>query len=364
MTRFILSFLMILSSFSFLYAANGNEAVKLINEYKNTVEGDKISVISKSFTTGQKKYSAFILSSYNDNNNEDTYPYNPYDFKNTRVFICNDDATLSKCQSINLYKIRTKEDDTAISVSKNYITFELATEDNTKYYLTLKEKNGEFYLHKFTSSYILNEVSGDKDIVNQYTSDDTAKSYKIKMKDITIEDLIPEKISSTLTKKYPALENDIYNAVTSFAGDNIDTQTAEFKIGSKEFTAIALTSSYSEYQLPSHTDSWCSSTGNIAFICDGTGKNISNCRKGMFNTDAACGSASIVTKDEYITFETDGQNRHGKETYNYTTYRYINGDFYLHKSSTVEHYVEDEETNGETTVHYSAKGKYNILFAE
>lgn len=195
------------------------------------------------------------------------------------------------------------------------------------------------------------------------STEGVSKSFKIKMEDITIADLIPSRIPTTLINKYPALKDSISRAVSGFEGDNLNETITEFKIGNKAFTAIALTSSYSDTQLLSSTSSWCISAGSIAFLCDGTGKNISNCRKGGFNTGSTCGSASIVTKDGYITFETQGQNRHGIETYNYTTYRYINGDFYLHKNSTVEHDVEDEQTNGETTVHYNAKGKYDTLFA-
>lgn len=363
MTRFILSIFIFLFSFNFLFAASESEIKKLINDYKKNVEGAKISVISKTFSTGGKEYNAFILSSYNANKNADVYPYHPYEYKNTTIYICSTkDSIISKCQSINLYKLRTSENNAAVTVNKNYITFEISN-DFLKYYLTLKEKNGEFYLHKLTSASTIPEFGGDKGIVLQYTSDDAAKNYKIKMENITFEYLMPEKMPISVLKDYPSLKNDIYDAVSSFEGDNVNTETTEFKLGNKEFTAIAVTSSYADYQLPSHTDSWCSSTGSTAFICDGTGKKISNCRKGSFNTSATCGSASIVTKDEYITFETSGQDRYGIETYNYTTYRYINGDFYLHKSSTVEHNVEDEETDGETTFHYNAKGKYDTLFA-
>lgn len=360
MFRFILSVFIFLFSFNFLFAANESEIKKLINDYKKNVKGAQISIISKTFNTGSNKYNAFILSSYNLN---DENSYYQYDYKNTTVYICSaDNDILSNCKNINLYKLRIMNEDTAIAVSKNYITFEINGGD-MKYYLTLKEKNGEFYLHKFTRAYYLNEFSGDKEIVDQLSSDEASNNYKIKMEDITFEDLMPVKMPVLLLKDYPALKYDIYDAVSSYEGDNINSKTAEFKVGSKSFTAIALTSSYMDYQLPSHTDSWCQSTGSIAFICDGTGKNISNCRKGGFNTSATCGSAYIVTKDEYITFETSGQNRRGIETYNYTTYRYINGDFYLHKDSTLEHDVDDEETAGETTIHYSAKGKYDTLFA-
>ena len=363
MNKFILSIFIFLFSFNFLVAASESEIKKLINDYKKNVEGTKISVISKTFNTGDTEYNAFILSSYDANKNADVYPYHPYEYKNTTVYICNTkDSILSKCQSINLYKLRTSEKDAAVTVNKNYITFEISN-DFLKYYLILKEKNGEFYLHKFTSASTIPEFSEDKEIVLQYTSDEAAKNYKIKMQDITFEDLMPEKMPVSILKDYPSLKNDIYEIISSFEGDNVNTTSTEFKIAGKEFTAIAVTSSYADYQLPSHTDSWCSSTGNAAFICDGTGKKITNCRKGSFNTSSTRGSASIVTKDEYITFETSGQNRHGIETYNYTTYRYINGGFYLHKDSTVEHYVEDEETDGETTIHYNAKGKYNTLFA-
>lgn len=360
MFRFILSVFIFLFSFNFLFAANESEIKKLINDYKKNIDGAQISIISKTFNTGLKEYNAFILSSYNLNDEDSYYQY---DYKNTTVYICSsNNNTLSNCKNINLYKLRKMNDDTVIAVSKNYITFEINGGD-MKYYLTLKEKNGEFYLHKFTRAYLLIEFSRDEEIVDQLSSDEAAKNYIIKIEDVTFEDLMPEKMPVSLLKDYPALKYDIYDAVSSYEGDNINSETAEFKVGNKSFTAIALTSSYMDYQLPSHTDSWCQSTGSIAFICDGTGKNISNCRKGGFTTYASCGGASIVTKDGYITFETSGQNRHGIETYNYTTYRYVNGDFYLHKDSTVEHDVHDEETDGETTIHYSAKGKYNTLFA-
>ena len=352
MTRFILSFFIFLLSFIFSYAEDSVESI--IEKYKKEYKNNTIKFVDKNFNINSKQYVAIYISSYNNVPYKDGESY--IDNMNYTAYICDsNNTTLSKCKKLNLYELGSFEGPYNISVSGRYITFE-----SGDYFLTLKEKNSEFYLHKFTR--LMTGEDGN-DFGELLSTEGVSKSFKIKMEDITIADLIPSRIPTTLINKYPALKDSISRAVSGFEGDNLNETITEFKIGNKAFTAIALTSSYSDTQLLSSTSSWCISAGSIAFLCDGTGKNISNCRKGGFNTGSTCGSASIVTKNGYITFETQGQNRHGIETYNYTTYRYINGDFYLHKNSTVEHDVEDEQTNGETTVHYNAKGKYDTLFA-
>lgn len=353
MTRFILSIFIFLFSFNFLYAEDSVES--LIEKYKKEYKNNTIKFVDKNFNINSKQYVAIYISSYNNVPYKDGESY--IDNMNYTTYICDsNNTTLSKCKKLNLYELGSFGGPYNISVSGRYITFE-----SGDYFLTLKEKNSEFYLHKLTR--LMTGEDGN-DYGELLSTEDVSKSFKIKMEDITIADLIPSRMPTTLINKYPSLKDSISRAVSGFEGDNLNETITEFKIGNKAFTAIALTSSYSDTQLLSSTSSWCISAGSIAFICDGTGKNISNCRKGGFNTGSTCGSASIVTKDGYITFETQGQNRHGIETYNYTTYRYINGDFYLHKNSTVEHDVEDEQTNGETTVHYNAKGKYDTLFAK
>lgn len=353
MFRLLLSVFIFLFSFNFLFAQDTVESI--IDKYEAEFKNYSTSFITKSFNINQKQYTAIYISSYKEGFSKIE---NTSYIKNTNytAYICeSNNNKLSKCKKLNLYRLGSFVPLYDISISGRYITFK-----SGDYYLTLKEKNGEFYLHKFTT--LLHDENGEE-YGELLSSEDASKNFKIKMEDITIADLIPSRIPANLINNYPSLKNNIYRAVSDFEGYNVNTNTAEFKIGNKEFTAIALTSNYSDTQLISSTSSWCIPAGSTAFICDGTGKKISNCRKGSFNTSATCGSASIVTKDEYITFETSGQDRHGIETYNYTTYRYINGDFYLHKSSTVEHNVEDEETDGETTFHYNAKGKYDTLFA-
>ena len=102
MFRFILSVFILLFSFNFLFAANESEIKKLINDYKKNVKGAQISIISKTFNTGSNKYNAFILSSYNLNDEDSYYQY---DYKNTTVYICSsNNNTLSNCKNINLYK--------------------------------------------------------------------------------------------------------------------------------------------------------------------------------------------------------------------------------------------------------------------
>lgn len=349
MARFILPFFIILFSFNLSYAEEQYDYTKIIDDYKKNIEGKKFSITSKTFSINSKEYSAFMLSSYNTVGNENYY-------KNTTVYICNsNNSKLSNCKSLNLYKLRTA-DNATIAVSKNYITFEMPTEYYSKYYLTLKENNGEFYLHKLTRS--LYEEQAEL-----LSNESVSKSFKIKMEDITMADLMPSRIPTALIKSYPSLKNKIYCAVSSFDGNGIDTAVSEFKIDKKDFTAIAIVSNYISGQAYSNTSGgWMVPAGDATFICDGIGKNISNCREGGTRIGPS-EDLSIATKNGYITFETSYQNGPGYGTKTYLTFRYINGNFYHHKyaESHNDYHSGFDET---TYIFYDANGKYNILFTD
>lgn len=348
MTRFILSFFIFLFSFNFLYAEEQYDSIKIIDDYKKNMEGKKFSITSKTFRINSKEYSAFVLSSYDTVGKENYY-------KNTTVYICNSsNSKLSNCKSLNIYRLRTA-DNATIAVSKNYITFEMPTEYYSKHYLTLKENNGEFYLHKLTRS--LYEEQPEL-----LSNENVSKSFKIKMEDIAIADLMPSRIPTPLINKYPSLKNNIYNAVSGFDGNAIDTAVSEFKIDKKDFTAIAIVANYNSGQAYSNTSGgWMVPAGDITFICDGLGNNISNCRKGG-TLIGPSEVLSIATKNGYITFETAYQNGPGYGTKKYLTFRYINGNFYHHKyTESYNNYQSDDET---TYILYEAKGKYNILFTD
>ena len=288
MTRFILSFFIFLFSFNFLYAEEQYDSTKIIDDYKKNMEGKKFSITSKTFRINSKEYSAFMLSSYDTVGKENYY-------KNTTVYICNSsNSKLSNCKSLNIYRLRTA-DNATIAVSKNYITFEMPTEYYSKHYLTLKENNGEFYLHKLTRS--LYEEQPEL-----LSNENVSKSFKIKMEDITIADLMPSRIPTPLINKYPSLKNNIYNAVSGFDGNAIDTAVSEFKIDKKDFTAIAIVANYNSGQAYSNTSGgWMVPAGDVTFICDGLGNNISNCRKGG-TLIGPSEVLSIATKNGYITF--------------------------------------------------------------
>ena len=109
MFRFILSVFILLFSFNFLFAANESEIKKLINDYKKNVKGAQISIISKTFNTGSNKYNAFILSSYNLND-EDSYYEETAEivFKSILYYVLFTDGetkTLNRCKEIAKYGI-------------------------------------------------------------------------------------------------------------------------------------------------------------------------------------------------------------------------------------------------------------------
>lgn len=154
-----------------------------------------------------------------------------------------------------------------------------------------------------------------------------------------------------LVKTYPFLE-DYVNIVTGNSeGDMLDVSSSSFKIGDKNFIAVYFSTFYSEDQLPSTTSSWCGPTGSGLVICDSSNGDC----KSTFVPLEGCYSG-IVHKNGYVTFETGEQDRRGNANDYYYTFKYINGDFYLHQFSATYENV-DEENSEKTYIYYRADQK-------
>ena len=163
MTRFILSIFIFLFSFNFLYAGESLET--LVSKYKNKYSNNDIAVDEQTFVINSQEYTTVALSAYIQEESDYT------DYTNTTVYICKSKGSeYYDCKSIDLYLLRDEEN-ISFAAARQFITFEIGN-----YYLTLKEKDDEFYLHKF-STVLMGEQ--DKEYTEVLSSEEYAKSFKI-----------------------------------------------------------------------------------------------------------------------------------------------------------------------------------------
>lgn len=340
MTRFILSIFIFLFSFNFLYAGESLET--LVSKYKNKYSNNDIAVDEQTFVINSQEYTTVALSAYIQEESDYT------DYTNTTVYICKSKGSeYYDCKSIDLYLLRDEEN-ISFAAARKFITFEIGN-----YYLTLKEKDDEFYLHKF-STVLMGEQ--DKEYTEVLSSEEYAKSFKIKMQDITPFDLIAS--SSNLkdyTVKHPELKNFIYNIIMENKENTLNNDVTPAKINGKDFSIFTFVSNADN--LLSTTDSWCYSNFGKTVICEGSTK-LKNCKSAYINITSSCGTPSVNVENDLVTFSLSGQDRHGIESYSYTIFKYINNDFYLHREYTVRQDVHGEEPD-EVEEFYSVRdGQY------